>query len=445
MQCEYCNEKEDDKGLFSLPCGYLVCSHHIESAEDYFNCFVCDEHMINRQREEVPQVKMSKLFGTIDLRDSNETFGGKTEKSAHFKTLSNEFQLIAKVGLEEILELSSGEVVFTSKSKKSNLLIFNPQNGKTKEINGQHEIEYFFKTDNDEIIIIDSEYHVKIWYDFKCVNTFDIVRKNYRCVELEVFPTFVLVFLILKLGNVKNIKKYTSTTLETFLPLKKLIKMSREFFEGEEEPQVKMSKLFGTIDLRDSNDTFGRKTGESDNSKSNEFKLIAQVGLQNNFELSSGEVVFTSQSKISNLLIFNPQIGNICEVPTQHDIKYLFKSDNNEIIIIDSEFHVKIWNNFKCVNNYYLVRKNLIYAELVEEVHNNNQLYQIELNISKIYGNLLKNSKFVNLLNCGNCYSNFLFPLINQTFADLIFLTEKLDKNINKMTFTHVPLNKNGK
>ncbi|RNA09662.1 hypothetical protein BpHYR1_041943 [Brachionus plicatilis] len=294
MQCEYCNEKEDDKGLFSLPCGYLVCSHHIKSAEDYFNCFVCDEHMINRQSclqmprnrkkmekisfiekkkdilnicdqieqfkldpksflekasddiinkidlkrevlktnlnkqvdnyyesllnevkekqlniidsvkvdfegintqeireklnldsdvnstdyqvqieslvnlrssyldehlkifqsfmnteffegEEEPQVKMSKFFGTIDLRDSNETFGGKTGKSAYSKTLSNEFKLIAKVGLEKILELSS---------------------------------------DNDEIIAIDSEFHAKIWYNLKFLNTFDIVRKDYRCVEL---------------------------------------------------------------------------------------------------------------------------------------------------------------------------------------------------------------------------------------------------------------------
>ncbi|RNA17038.1 hypothetical protein BpHYR1_031268 [Brachionus plicatilis] len=105
---------------------------------------------------------MPKLFGSIDSKDLNVNFNANSRPLAYSKSLSNEFELIAQVGLEKILELSSGEVVFTSQSKKSNLLIFNPQNGKTKEINGQHDIKYLFKTDNDEIIIIDSEYHVKI-------------------------------------------------------------------------------------------------------------------------------------------------------------------------------------------------------------------------------------------------------------------------------------------
>ncbi|CAF1068869.1 unnamed protein product [Brachionus calyciflorus] len=47
--CDFCDAKlEASLNLFTLPCGYSVCFGHIESSLNLFNCFICNDHQINR-------------------------------------------------------------------------------------------------------------------------------------------------------------------------------------------------------------------------------------------------------------------------------------------------------------------------------------------------------------------------------------------------------------
>ncbi|RNA09255.1 hypothetical protein BpHYR1_022548, partial [Brachionus plicatilis] len=314
---------------------YLVCSH-INSAEDNFKCFVCDEHMINRQScLQIPRnrKKMEKMSFVEKERDILKICD-QIEK----------FKLDPKSFLEKASDDIINKIDLKREVLKTNL---------NKQVDNYYE-SLLNEVKEKQLNIIDS---VKV--DFEGINTQEIREKLNLDSDVNSTDYQVRIKSLVDLRS-----SYLGEHLKNFQNFQNI-----EFFDGEEEPEIIMPKLFGTIDLIDSNDIFKSNSIPFTYSKSlsNEFQLIAQVGLQYNLELNTGELVFTSQSKKSNLLIFNPQSGKICEVPTQHEIKYLFKSDDDEIITIDSEFLVKIWNNFICINTYDLVRTNLINAELVED------------------------------------------------------------------------------
>ncbi|RNA42285.1 hypothetical protein BpHYR1_003318, partial [Brachionus plicatilis] len=69
MNCEYCSKNEDDLYLFVLPCGYSVCYDHLTSQDESFNCFVCQDHVIEKQscfRMKKNEKKLDKvLFFTV--------------------------------------------------------------------------------------------------------------------------------------------------------------------------------------------------------------------------------------------------------------------------------------------------------------------------------------------------------------------------------------------
>ncbi|RNA01053.1 hypothetical protein BpHYR1_039661, partial [Brachionus plicatilis] len=49
MSCDYCNLKPIDLHLLTLPCGYSVCYSHLKTQEESFECFICNDHTIDKQ------------------------------------------------------------------------------------------------------------------------------------------------------------------------------------------------------------------------------------------------------------------------------------------------------------------------------------------------------------------------------------------------------------
>ncbi|RNA09215.1 hypothetical protein BpHYR1_013340 [Brachionus plicatilis] len=48
MICDHCSRNQEDLFLFSLPCGYSVCFEHINSQDNFFECFECKDHQIDK-------------------------------------------------------------------------------------------------------------------------------------------------------------------------------------------------------------------------------------------------------------------------------------------------------------------------------------------------------------------------------------------------------------
>ncbi|RNA09252.1 hypothetical protein BpHYR1_022545 [Brachionus plicatilis] len=275
MQCDYCNEKKDAIGLLSLPCGYLVCSHHIKSAEDNFKCFVCDEHMINRQlclEMAGNRKKMEKM-----------SFVEKEKDILNICDQIDQFKLDPKSFLEKFSDDIKNKIDLKREVLKTN---FN------KLVDNYYE-SLLNDVKEKQLNIFDS-----IQVDLEEINTKEIREK------LNLDSKNNLTDYQLRIKSLVDLRSsYLGEHLKKFQNFQNI-----EFFDGEEEPEIRMPKFFGTIDFKDSNDIFKSNSIPFTYSKSlsNEFELIAQVGLQYNLELST---------------------------------------DNDEIIIIDSEYHIIILQN----------------------------------------------------------------------------------------------------
>lgn len=49
-KCEFCDDEKNDLDLLTLPCGFNVCLEHFENYADRFDCFMCHEHKVNKQK-----------------------------------------------------------------------------------------------------------------------------------------------------------------------------------------------------------------------------------------------------------------------------------------------------------------------------------------------------------------------------------------------------------
>ncbi|RNA03315.1 hypothetical protein BpHYR1_041534, partial [Brachionus plicatilis] len=122
------------------------------------------------QSEKEPDLDISELFGSFSQNDTQMV----DEKSKS----SDQPKFICKVGLAKFEELSNGQIVSTSFSKPSNLVFYDPQSGKIKEIAGKSSIKFFFtKEYTDEIIVVDDEFNVRIFLDGKCLNNYNLIKK----------------------------------------------------------------------------------------------------------------------------------------------------------------------------------------------------------------------------------------------------------------------------
>lgn len=50
IKCEYCYINNDDLNLLTLPCGFNVCLKHFDYVSDQFDCFMCHEHIVNKNK-----------------------------------------------------------------------------------------------------------------------------------------------------------------------------------------------------------------------------------------------------------------------------------------------------------------------------------------------------------------------------------------------------------
>ncbi|RNA42286.1 hypothetical protein BpHYR1_003319 [Brachionus plicatilis] len=319
MNCEYCSKKEDDLYLFVLPCGYSVCYDHLTSQDESFNCFVCQDHVIEKQscfrmKKNEKKLKMDAFL---------------TKK----KSLLNLCDQIEKL---QMIDQENDNIL------QDKILVLK------KQINLKR---VQLKTQLNKLI---DEYHVNLMNELKN--------------EKSEFLTSILDDL--DKIDIEEMRKLLNSHSQENLNEFKFKEIEKELVDFMTNFNKLTSIEFVTRkNLSDFNlpKIFGHFCRENFHQLSNNFKFIHQFGLKKFEELNNGEVVSTSFSDPSKLIIFNPQNGQIREISETNEIKFLFKSYNDEIITIDSEFHVKIRFNWCCIETFDLARKNLIYAELVED------------------------------------------------------------------------------
>ncbi|RMZ93925.1 hypothetical protein BpHYR1_002114, partial [Brachionus plicatilis] len=193
--------------------------------------------------------------------------------------------------------------------------------------------------------------------DFGRINTNDL-RKELNCDENSI--DYRINRKIMSNLRSKNLDE----NLQNFEQFKNI-----EFFDGETVNLCEndLCKFFGKIDSKHPNQDFNHPSIDS-KTKSNKFKLIDQVGVKNIEELSTGELVYTSFSKPANFIIYLPENDQFKEIETgKNDIKFLLKSSNDELITIDSESHVMVWSNYKILNTYDIIKKNMLFIELIND------------------------------------------------------------------------------
>ncbi|RNA09214.1 hypothetical protein BpHYR1_013339 [Brachionus plicatilis] len=157
------------------------------------------------QSEKEPDLDISELFGSFSQNDTQMV----DEKSKS----SDQPKFICKVGLAKFEELSNGQIVSKSFSKPSNLVIYDPQSGRIKEIAGKSSIKFLFtKEDTDEIIVVDDEFNVRIFLDGKCLNSYNLIKKGIRRTDLVEDKLFILTddsfFTIFNYFNGQIINQY---------------------------------------------------------------------------------------------------------------------------------------------------------------------------------------------------------------------------------------------
>ena len=116
-----------------------------------------------------PNVNMSEIFGSFEKKEESVIVVDK--KAPDY------FKYICQVGLFQFEELLTGEIVSTSYLKPSNYIIYDPESHQIREIEAINKIEFLFKREkNDEIITIDVKFNVKLWFNGKCLNSYNLLE-----------------------------------------------------------------------------------------------------------------------------------------------------------------------------------------------------------------------------------------------------------------------------
>ncbi|RNA09253.1 hypothetical protein BpHYR1_022546 [Brachionus plicatilis] len=321
-----------------------------------------DKHLKNFQNfknieffegKEELEFEFSKLFGTIDSKYSKVNFEATSEPFTYSKSLSNQFEIIGEVGLKNFLELRSGKVVFISQSNKSNLLFFNPQNGQKRELPGQDEIIFFFKTDKDEILTIDCGFHVKIWYNYKCVYTFDIVPQNFLSVELIKNKLII----INKDHFLTELNCYNGQILNHIYLEKKCNSFSNysiETFVSRRHNEYICFSYRGFI-------CFNIQTGKRE-------KVIR---MQSSGKISTIEKInkdeFIIESETGTISILNADLSTkICKKCHKSSISTFVPCENGLIVSICVDGEIKIWDPKELNLINVAMVKNPIYARILK-------------------------------------------------------------------------------
>ncbi|RNA31670.1 hypothetical protein BpHYR1_036209 [Brachionus plicatilis] len=242
MNCEFCNTNREELFIFVLPCGYSVCYDHIKNEDVLFKCFKCLDHLIDKQkcleirknqtkldtlrclqRKEIALEKCDQvddlrknlncslnnhfldMINRIDLK--REILKNQINESVdnyclllidHVKKL--ESNSISRMQ-EQLGELNTGELISSSYSNPSNLLVINPNNGKKTEIIRKDfsKISFILKTIKDEIINIDTSFNTTLYqngnisrsfkYPIKPILFMDIFKSSIFTIDSDYYVT----------------------------------------------------------------------------------------------------------------------------------------------------------------------------------------------------------------------------------------------------------------
>ena len=336
MNCDFCNAYKEDVSIFILPCGFSVCLDHINSQDVIFKCFLCLDHLIDKQQ--CLEIRKNKLkLSKIEFLNKRKQMLHEFDKINKLKNnfeflLNNHFtNIINEIDLKrEILKKRFSEEV----NEYSILLIRNL-----------------------ERIHLDSVTCLK-----KNLDGLDTKPIREKLANTEILKSLDQglikqmeddIFSDPRLNNIYQI-------LENFEKIEQI-----KFKQSEIQPEFKLSKLFGTVESDNIKILPTEKVSKSSNSE--KFNEIGEFGLKTLEELSTGEIVSSLHSRPSNILKIDPNnktkeiFGDNLNLSK---IDFILKSEKDEIISIHNDFCVKILRNGNLSSCFRYAEKKILFIDI---------------------------------------------------------------------------------
>ncbi|RMZ92819.1 hypothetical protein BpHYR1_001122 [Brachionus plicatilis] len=134
INCEFCFTKVEDLDTITLPCGYVVCSVHLESDDAVTKCVVCSEHTFDKSAC-YKMAKNSSKQKELNFRKKITLVNEKIDQIGTYFEDPDKF-------LDEYLNIIENEVTDRAQELKND---FNQQISDYKEIKEKIEENNFDK------------------------------------------------------------------------------------------------------------------------------------------------------------------------------------------------------------------------------------------------------------------------------------------------------------
>lgn len=324
INCDFCNSLQEELYIFTLPCGFSVCFDQINTQDLVFKCFICLDHMIDKQHcfdMRKNKLKLEKIEFLNKKKQILKKFDKIDDLKINYESKLNDhfMKIINEIDLKrEILKKSFNEKVdeycfsLISYVEKLNLDTINCLKNKIDEIDT--------KTMRDRLLPMDHEQ-----------------------IQNDLFSEFRLNLINSIFENIKEVEEI-------------------KFNQSEIKNPFKLSEIFGTVG---SNNI---KVSHEDKDKSSNSKNVPfTFGLKTFEELSTGEIISSLHSKPSSLLkidLNNSENFQIFEDPSNSKINYIFKKEEDELITIHENFSIKIFRNKKFSPCFLLPPKKIIFIDI---------------------------------------------------------------------------------
>ncbi|RNA09256.1 hypothetical protein BpHYR1_022549 [Brachionus plicatilis] len=335
MSCEYCYKNQFDLLLFILPCGYSVCYEHLTYQDTLFKCLVCQDHLIEKKscfemrknRKKLDEMEFLELKQSILLSCDKIDILKKDIKfsvNENFSNVINQIDLkreLLKYELDKLVDDYHESLLKEVKNCESKFVDL--MEAQIKQINTEKIRTFLSQTFDDK----------------------DIKTKNNYLSELKI-QKFDILF-----NNFEKLKNF-------------------KFNQSFKKSDIDFAVFFGTINSTEVTDDLQLSSKEPEYKNSvpflNKFNLRCQFGTNNFVELSTGELVSSSLSNRSNLLMINPSSGQMTEIShflDESEIIFIFLGQEDKLITISEGGYVKIWQNGKCLN-FFNLKEKILFADL---------------------------------------------------------------------------------
>ncbi|RNA15307.1 hypothetical protein BpHYR1_053144 [Brachionus plicatilis] len=310
MICDYCKFEEQELNALNLPCGYLVCCRHLEDQDQFFRCFVCRDHMIEKQA----CLDMAKNRKKLDQREFLQDKDFIFESCDKIDSLKKDLNRFVRDHLSKVIHQL--DIQRELLKNNFNKLVDDYHNSLVKEIK---DFETYFVCTMEPKVQEFNTAQIRIYLDnqqqnFKSKNEFISNLKKNKIDKL-----------ISKIKKFENIK---------FIPSLK-------------EAKFDMAELFGIVNSKELAEELKLCSIQLENKNpppfSARFNLKCQFGLNTFLELSTGELVSSCLWDPSNFLTVKTACSQIAEFPG-HRSKFIFMflADDDVIVTISEDYPVNL-------------------------------------------------------------------------------------------------------